>query len=555
MINFIYKYNRSLYKRLLLVVEFVSFFFKDSKKAYIEFCKKKFIDSKNLALKENQTVLIEYNNFHANNLPLSFFINFFKKKKNYKITAYDFFLRIKKTSKLFFFLKKILHYPNFQLFKSFGVNDFIFPKFSKEIKILAEEEFIKQYNEIKSKKDVENIHIKNIWIGDLIYDSYLKNNKVPTIDIPSQKFKDFLLYAFEHFYYWYLYFENNDVRAVILSHTVYIQAFVLRIAVKKKIECFNLNIENLYRLTNEDLFSGLEFKYFPETFKLLNEKENKLELARKNLERRMSGEVGVDMPYSTMSAYHSNVGEKVLKKSSNIKILVAPHCFFDSPHPFGKNLFSDFYEWLSYLNKFSRKKNYDWYFKLHPDFIPENLKIIKKFISRNKKFNLLNSNTSHHQIIKEGIDFCLTVYGTIGEEYAYKNKIVINACVNNPHSRYNFNINPQSIEEYNKILENLENIKLNINQKDVEEYYYMKNIYKKESWFLGDYIKVVNDLGGRERASMKLSSNFIYRYFLKNIYNDKFEVNFNKTLENFIYSSEYKCNCEFLKNYVNEKKY
>ena len=55
-----------------------------------------------------------------------------------------------------------------------------------------------------------------------------------------------------------------------------------------------------------------------------------------------------------------------LNKDSKVKVLVAAHCFTDSPHVFGDNLFVDFYEWVDYLGRVSDKTNYSWYIKLHP---------------------------------------------------------------------------------------------------------------------------------------------------------------------------------------------
>ena len=43
---------------------------------------------------------------------------------------------------------------------------------------------------------------------------------------------------------------------------------------------------------------------------------------------------------------------------------------------------------------------------------------------------MINSNTSHHKIISEGVDFVLTVYGSVAIEYAYFGIPVINATKN-----------------------------------------------------------------------------------------------------------------------------
>lgn len=51
--------------------------------------------------------------------------------------------------------------------------------------------FNKIIKNIKNKNDVENITINSVLFGDLIYDSFLKSSKKPTIDINSNEFKIF----------------------------------------------------------------------------------------------------------------------------------------------------------------------------------------------------------------------------------------------------------------------------------------------------------------------------------------------------------------------------
>jgi hypothetical protein len=81
---------------------------------------------------------------------------------------------------------------------------------------------------------------------------------------------------------------------------------------------------------------------------------------------------------------------------------------------------------------------------------------------------LIPSETSHLQLKEEGINFGLTVYGTIGFEYAALGIPVINASLCNPRIRYHFNIHPRTIDEYRIILLNLPDQKLDI---DIEEVY------------------------------------------------------------------------------------
>ena len=74
-----------------------------------------------------------------------------------------------------------LNLKNFSLFRSFGVNQIIKPdlKESEKLKALKIYEEIKK--NIKNKKDVINIKVDGIKIGDLIYDTYIKSRRKPTV--------------------------------------------------------------------------------------------------------------------------------------------------------------------------------------------------------------------------------------------------------------------------------------------------------------------------------------------------------------------------------------
>jgi hypothetical protein len=222
------------------------------------------------------------------------------------------------------------------------------------------------------------------------------------------------------------------------------------------------------------------------------------------------------MHYSKKSAYGQIRNDRILKENTRIKILVATHCFFDSPHPYGVNLFPDFYEWLYFLGDISELTDYDWYIKTHPDFLPGNIPIIEEFISKHSKFNLIPSETSHLQLKEEGINFGMTVYGTIGFEYAALGITVVNASLCNPHIRYNFNIHPRTIDEYRNILLNLPEQKLDIDIDEVYEYYFMAFIHNVNNWLFQDYDGFLREIGGYHAQFGPISYSIFMREFSNN---------------------------------------
>ena len=80
-------------------------------------------------------------------------------------------------------------------------------------------------------------------------------------------------------------------------------------------------------------------------------KKNQHYIAKKNLISRFSGLLSSDLIYSSKSAYGKKSNKRILRNSKNLKILIAPPSFSDSPHFMGNTFFPDVYEWLECLGK------------------------------------------------------------------------------------------------------------------------------------------------------------------------------------------------------------
>jgi hypothetical protein len=384
------------------------------------------------------------------------------------------------------------------VYESFGVTDFISIRVSAAQKHKARELLSDIRGKLQSKRDVEELTINGVWLGDLIYDTYLKRFSKPTIDLDSPDFQCSLQESLELFSFWEGYFDRHEVQAVNVSHCVYDLAIPLRVAVARNIPVFQASATHAYRMSRENLFAYNDFHYFRERFAALPHtvQQAGVEEARRRIKRRFAGKVGVDMAYSSRSAYGAARHERLLRESPRKKILIATHCFFDSPHSYGKNVFPDFYEWLDFLGTISEVTDYDWYIKTHPDYLAGTKEIIENFIARYPRFTLLPSDASHHQIIAEGIDVALTVYGTIAFEYAALGIPVINNSLNNPHIAYGFNLQSRDVEDYRRLLRGLDTLEFRIPTKQVYEYYFMRHIYNTEDLFFDSYEAAEKALGG-----------------------------------------------------------
>lgn len=466
-------------------------------KVYIRHNKKVFGRVGSLGTKA-PVVLMELNSMHSSHIAYAYLANVLAMEYNARVVGYAPRVYEKVWQIIAFKIIGLFGLFHFGVYKSFGAVDF----FSIEISAAQKKRALSVYGQlidkIKDKREIEALTIDGVLVGDLIYDTYLARFKRATVDQLSQEFRNFLLESIEQFVFWKDYFDKNDIRAINVSHCVYNIAIPLRLAVEKNIPAFQASITHLYRMSKKDYFAYNDFFYFREQFAALPEgmRTAGMEEAKRRIERRFAGEVGVDMSYSTKSAYGTIQDVKLLKESNRKKILIATHCFFDSPHSYGNNIFPDFYEWIDFLGRMSEVTEYDWYIKTHPDYLPGTMEVILDFIKRYPRFTLLPAEASHHQIIAEGIDVALTVYGTIAFEYAALGIPVINNSLNNPHIAYNFNLHSMDVEDYRRLLLDLNNLDLAIDKMQVYEYYFMRFIFNTADLFFDSYDSVINELGG-----------------------------------------------------------
>lgn len=487
-------------------------------------------------------ILFELNAMHSEHIAYAYMANELARECGTQIKAYAQRAHTNLWQRLSFRVKRTLGWAQFGAYQSFGVNEFLEIRLDSGQRQRARTLHADVMGCIHSKRDIEDLCINGVWVGDLVYDTFLMTYREPTINPASPVFRKFMLQSIELFIFWDDYLTQNDVCGINVSHCVYNLAIPLRLAVHYDISVFQANLTHIYRIDQSNLFAYNDFFHFPKQFAALPEhiREEGLKLAKARIQRRFAGEIGVDMSYSTKSAYGEARHDRLIHESSKKKILVATHCFFDSPHSYGKNIFPDFYEWLEFLGEMSERTDYDWYIKTHPDFLLGTKEIIDDFIARYPKFILLPSDVSHMQIISEGIDLALTTYGTIGFEYAALGVLVINASTNNPHIAYDFNLHARDVEHYRELLESLDRLHFTIDQQAVYEYYFMRYIYNTTNLFFEDYDKAIAEIGGYDSQF----THAIYEKWLAE-WSPRRHEEIIKAVHDFVHSGEFRMDYTF----------
>jgi hypothetical protein len=529
---------------------------------FIELNKKLFFKNRNkFKINNKECILIEFNKWSCNHISISNCLLSLNQKKNHKVIAFpengfDYFLNERSiVDKSKFILGQKFGINNFGVYKSFGTNQFLNVSNNNKYQNLTNKVFKKVVNKIKNKNDLLDLKLKNILIGDLIYDSYLKKYKKETIDINSKMFINFLKISLDYFFFWIEQFKLNNIKSVISSQSVYLSSLPLRISTSKNLLSLVANPERLYHLTKKNIYSDKEFQLFNKLKKNINKKNliKGIKISEKKIKKRFQGKLGSDLSYLSKTAYGKFVGKRILKINKKFKVLIAPHSFSDAPHQLGKHLFPDYYEWLNFVISNTSDK-YDWYIKCHPNFVDyfdNTLSIVKRMIKKNNNIKYLKPNISHRQLIKEGIKAVVTCHGTIGSEYPYFNLKVVNASNSNPHVNYRFNLNPKNKNQLKKILNNLENEKIRIIKREILEYYFMKNIYFSNDWLFENFDSLIKFCNGYKG----IYTNKSYDFWLKN-WNEKKQKRLTSSINKFLSSKEYMMNFKHknikLEQHINE---
>jgi hypothetical protein len=270
------------------------------------------------------------------------------------------------------------------------------------------------------------------------------------------------------------------------------------------------------RISKPYSLQGNKFKNYKKYFNQLSKEEKlfAIQWGKERIELRLSGKVGVDKPDSTKSAFTNNRNSKrIIKASNRIKVVITTHDFFDNPHQYGGMLFTDFYEYLDYLVKHSKKLNYDWYIKTHPDASLETQIAVKEIVLDRSNIKLIPPETSWYQLAEEGLDFALTCYGSVGHELPLLGVQVINVSENNPHIAYDFDWHSTTIKKYEELLYSLQKMDKKVNFDEIYEFYYLNYDYTIVDDFIFDsYNKMISTLAEKQLLSLDA-----YIYFIDNL--------------------------------------
>ncbi|MBL4876518.1 MAG: hypothetical protein JKY10_08505, partial [Cohaesibacteraceae bacterium] len=371
----------------------------------------------------------------------SIFLNELARKLDSNIASFGFYGR-----------KPKLNY----IYRAFGASEHIMVSLSKQQRSRQSKLYTEVMERIQTAQDLFDLRIENIGIGLDIYESILRSG-IPTVDLDCYHTKYTIYHGLCHFVFFQDLIRSGKIKAVAPSHDCYLQIGILvKIAQNNKIPVYYANpFEIVKSIKDHDIYS--KFQNYPKYFDTLTKtnKQKAITDAKRALNQRLCGTIGVDMPYQIKSAFDSNnTTRQTNRNEEKIKIVIVTHCFFDNPHAFSRMNYRDFNDWLEFLGAISMQTEYEWYIKPHRDHLPGTMEALRLIEHKYPKMKLIDPDTSFHQLRAEGVSIALTCYGSIGHELPILGFKVVNAAYN-PHIAYDFNTTFNTRNEYEKTLLNL----------------------------------------------------------------------------------------------------
>jgi hypothetical protein len=442
-------------------------------KNFCEFAQKKWKTTSND--NDNKgTILVDLMFSEQYVFQISYLTNFFKIKDGFNIRYFHFIPRNKRILQMFFkFFRSFTRID--KLYKSFGCRFGLVNVFDKNTIAIAESSF-----NFVSKQDLLDFSIEGIRIGDLIYDTYLRECFAPTVDLKDDRLFWMIDNAISIFYSSKRYFENNNVKKLILSHGVYLNyGIIARVAVLKNIDVYLFgHSKAIHKFSKDHWLQFIDHSNYSNEFNLLDNKENRREQAWLTMQKRYSGIVDQGIFYMKSSAYSqvSKDTPKVFLDNGKTKVVLMLHCFFDAPHIYKTKIFPDFLEWTEFVLANINLSKVDLVVKPHPNGKPGNGKVIDqlKILFPNVRF--IDKKTSNNQLIQENVKVLLTVYGSVSSEFSYHDVTVVTAG-DNPTSSFDFCIQAKNKDEYKEYLQNIDSLSSDIDKEKILEFFYMHYLH------------------------------------------------------------------------------
>lgn len=362
--------------------------------------------------------------------------------------------------------------------RQLGIRNLVVPGLTTSQRRESRKIFREMSSQFLNLNDFEGQRIDGVLVGDLFYDSALKDLRARTVPFRSCRFKRSLLRSIALYIFWRDWLGTHQVAGVAGRHATYRMGLVLRQASHRGAVAMQIGRDHFSKILPSNPWHGPDYGSFRTIFSSLpvEKQREALKIAEKSLEERLQGQRSEATHYLRESAYGPGVADSIFGKTGRPRTIVFTHAFFDAPHAGGSRIFSDYWQWLTHIGRLSESSDYEWFIKPHPNGKREDKKFLADLVKQYDSLNLMPRETSNAQILIEGCDLAFTLYGSVAVEFAWRGVPVINGGAS-PNRAYNFAYHPRDVEHFDRLVQKLPELKVEANRKDILEFEFMHNYF------------------------------------------------------------------------------
>ena len=318
--------------------------------------------------------------------------------------------------------------------------------------------------------DMKTFKIRDIVVGDLVIDTYLRFKPSPLFDINDCFVHNILTRADALILFYSKIFKDTKKLCVFTSFTTYIQNGIpAKMVYRRKAQLITLGSSRcLYRIHDTEKIDPFisahpDHSLFEKSITLPIQQEQKyLQDSHKILEKRLHGKYDNSMSYM-MEINIANDEKSVSLNKTNIKsdsTVLMLHAFNDAVHIYRWFLFTDFWEWANNTIQHCINQRHVIYIKPHPNTDPiSNLAItlLRDNYRDNYYVRWVPKELPNAYIFQQNPKLIVTGYGSVALEAAYAGLAVL---VAGDYAGVNLNLamTAKSKERYFYFLDNPEKI-------------------------------------------------------------------------------------------------
>lgn len=358
--------------------------------------------------------------------------------------------------------------------------------------------FLKYYHNIEK---VFNLHVGGVYIGDVIYDEYLRLHNKPTVSKITLRYIFVINKALLFYFYYDHFFKNNTYNYVFNSHAWYVRFGILgRVATKYKISVINYKsgAESNTGFSLSKMSTGVNPKhsfwvdtelsnFYKDDKHVLGEASDYFTKIIKNPEQHKDYNFHIA---KTTTDEKNLLGIKSLITGHKKVIVISAHVFLDNVTGLNGHdqIYRDYYTWFKETLKLCEKNDKIISFvKVHP--MEGHYNYFPKILDLYEELNLKNVHIWPNNVdLKDNnnlIDVVLTVNGSVSVELPCFGIPVVCASRSSAVTGYDTIIEPKDKSEYEDLISNIHNIKkLEKNKVILAKLLFF--IYNKNMWYTLD---------------------------------------------------------------------